>query len=245
MNALSQGLSGPDAADLAAASLAMARRFASGATLWCATPSWPWHAQQVAVELAQPMIAGGRALPAVTVPGGQLLEGLRTHARAGDVLLLVARSDEPSAAGLRQRTAAWGVLTVWIGAGPRPLPGAADYVLWMDNDETISSYARRLVPLYRLLWKMTHDQLEHPELLGTEQAGCDDEVCITCSDEGRLGEVVALRSDGQAEVRTPAGVETVDTSLVDDARAGDLVLIHAGAAVSLVAPERWEPEEAP
>jgi len=166
MNALSQGLSGPDAADLAAASLAMARRFASGATLWCATPSWPWHAQQVAVELAQPMIAGGRALPAVTVPGGQLLEGLRTHARAGDVLLLVARSDEPSAAGLRQRTAAWGYSRCGSAAGPRPLPGAADYVLWMDNDETISSYARRLVPLYRLLWKMTHDQLEHPELLG-------------------------------------------------------------------------------
>ncbi|MGO9332815.1 MAG: HypC/HybG/HupF family hydrogenase formation chaperone [Acidimicrobiales bacterium] len=244
MNALSQGPSGPDAADLAAASLAMARRFASGATLWCAMPSRPWRARQVAVELAQPEIAGGRCLPAVTVPG-QLLESLRTHARAGDVLLLVAGSDEPSASGLRQRTAAWGVLTVWIGTGPRPLPGAADYVLWVDDDETISSYDGRLVPVYRLLRKMTHDRLEHPELLGTGQAGCDHEVCITCSDEGRLGEVVTLRSDGQAQVRTPTGVETVDTSLVDGARAGDLVLIHAGAAVSVVTPERWEPEEAP
>jgi hypothetical protein len=191
------------------------------------------------------MIAGGRTLPAVTVPCDQLLESLRTHARAGDVLLLVARSDEPSATGLRQRTAAWGVLTVWIATGPRPLPGAADYVLWVDNDDTNSSCDSRLAPLYRLLRKMTHDQLEHPERLETEQAGCDDEACITCSDEGRLGEVVAVRSDGQAQVRTPAGVETVDTSLVDDARAGDLVLIHAGAALSLVAPEQWEPEEAP
>ena len=134
---------------------------------------------------------------------------------------------------------------MWIGTGPRPLPGAADYVLWVDDDETISSYDGRLVPVYRLLRKMTHDRLEHPELLGTGQAGCDHEVCITCSDEGRLGEVVTLRSDGQAQVRTPTGVETVDTSLVDGARAGDLVLIHAGAAVSVVTPERWEPEEAP
>ena len=38
--------------------------------------------------------------------------------------------------------------------------------------------------------------------------------------------------DGGRQVRTPAGLEAVDTTLIDDARPGDLVLIHAGAAVS-------------
>ena len=61
-----------------------------------------------------------------------------------------------------------------------------------------------------------------------------EDVCVTCSDEGRLGEIVALRADGQAQVRTPAGLEAVDTTLIDDARPGDLVLIHAGSAVTIV-----------
>ncbi len=63
---------------------------------------------------------------------------------------------------------------------------------------------------------------------------CTDEVCITCSDEGRLGEVVAIGADGRAEVRTPDGLEAVDTTLIETARPGDLVLIHAGLAVALV-----------
>lgn len=107
MNALSQDLSGPDAADLAAASLAMARRFAHGATLWSAAPSRPWLAAQMAAQLAQPTVAGGRSLP-VAVVAGQLLESLRTRASAGDVLLVVAPPAEPSVMGLSQRAAAWG-----------------------------------------------------------------------------------------------------------------------------------------
>jgi hydrogenase maturation factor len=245
MNAINQGLSGPDTADLAAASLAMARRFVSGGTLWCAVPTRPSEAHQLATELARPVVAGGRALPAATVPGDHLLEGLRTHARAGDVLLVVARSSEPSIADLRQRAAAWGLLTIWVGSGRRPSPGAADYVLWTDGGEASRSDEARFLSLCRQLQGMTLARLGSPELLESAPGGCDDEVCITCSDEGRIGEVVSVRSDGQARVRTPSGFETVDTSLVDDARAGDLVLIHAGAAVSLVLSESREPEEAP
>ncbi len=233
-DALSQDLLGPDAADLAAASLAMARRFASGATLWCAAPSWPWHAQHVAVDFVHPVIAGERSLPAVMVSGDHLWESLRPIARAGDMLLVVSRSDEPSVAGLRQRSKAWGVLTVWIGTGPRPEPGSADFVLWVDDDETVSSYGGRFALLYHLLSELTHVCLENPSLLEAEQAVCGDEVCITCSDEGCLGEVVAIRADGRAQVRTPAGLEAVDTTLIDRAHPGDLVLIHAGTAVTLV-----------
>jgi hypothetical protein len=168
------------------------------------------------------------------VSGDHLWESLRPIARAGDMLLVVSRSDEPSVAGLRQRSKAWGVLTVWIGTGPRPEPGSADFVLWVDDDETVSSYGGRFALLYHLLSELTHVCLENPGLLEAEQAVCGDEVCITCSDEGCLGEVVAIRADGRAQVRTPAGLEAVDTTLIDRAHPGDLVLIHAGTAVTLV-----------
>jgi hypothetical protein len=197
----------------------------------------------MAARLAQAVAAASGSVPTATVPGHQLLADLRTCTRAGDVLLLAARPDEPSVAGLRQRAAAWGLLTVWIGAGERPLPGAADFVLWDDEDPG-SAREGRLVTVSRELGEMIEAHLEHSERLQSAHGECNDEVCITCSDEGRLGEVVSLQPDGMALVRTPAGLETVDTSLVD-ARAGDLVLIHAGTALSLVSPEACEPEEAP
>jgi hypothetical protein len=212
----------------------MARRFASGGTLWCVAPEWPSHAKHVAVEFVHPVIVGKRALPAAIVPADHLLERLRPLARAGDILLVVSGRDDPSAAALRQRARAWGLLTLWIGAGPRPQPGAADYVLWVDDDETYSSFGGRFVLLYHLLWELTHVCFEHPGLLKAEPGECADEVCITCSDEGRLGEIVTVLAGSQAQVRTPAGLEAVDTTLIGDARAGDLVLIHAGAAVTLV-----------
>ena len=65
-----------------------------------------------------------------------------------------------------------------------------------------------------------------------EAAACsDDEVCITCSDEGRLGEVVAIE-ESQATVRTARGVESVDLTLVMGVGVGELVLVHAGVAIA-------------
>jgi hydrogenase maturation factor len=60
-------------------------------------------------------------------------------------------------------------------------------------------------------------------------------VCVTCSDEGRLGEVLTATADGMATVRTAYGVETVATALVDPVAVGELVLVHAGTAISKVA----------
>jgi hydrogenase maturation factor len=57
-------------------------------------------------------------------------------------------------------------------------------------------------------------------------------VCVTCSDEGRLGEVVTASGDGQAAVRTARGVENVVTTLIDPVAPGELVLVHAGTAIS-------------
>jgi hypothetical protein len=231
---LSQDLLGPDAADLAAAAMAMACRLASGATLFCAAPSWPWHARHVASELAPPAEDRRPPIRANTVPDGPLWESLRPLAHGGDILLAVSGSAEAALTGIRQRTEAWGLLTVWIGVGPRPEPGSADYVLWSDDDGTAASYGGRLAHVIHLLCELTLSCLEHPRVGASAPAACTDEVCITCSDEGRLGEVVKIWTDGRAEVRTADGPEEVDTTLIETARPGDLVLIHAGLALALV-----------
>ena len=85
---------------------------------------------------------------------------------------------------------AWGVLTLWIGAGPRPPAGAANHILWIDSDDPMVPATGRFVLMYHLLWELTHVCFEHPGLLKAPAEDCTDEVCVTCSDEGRLGEVV-------------------------------------------------------
>src|SRR5207302_888390 len=126
--------------DLAAASLALARRFADGATMWCIAPSWPQHARHVAVEFVHPVIVGKRALPAVAVTGPQPVGELRSVVRAGDMLCAISTVDE----------------------------------------------------------------------------------------------VVAGIAAGDAMVRTARGLESVDVTLVGPVHTGDLLLVHAGAAIALL-----------
>ena len=216
------------AADLAAASLVLARRFAAGATLWCLAPSWEPHAQHVAVEFVHPVIVGKKARPAVALTGPDLVAAGRVSVRAGDVVLAVAGADDPQVRDVLRRAPAWGATTLWIGSGGRPPPGAADHVLWLDDPDPALPATGGFVLLYHLLWELTHVCFEHPGLL-TEQA--PGSVCITCSDEGRLGEVVA-----PGRVRTAGGVEDVSTLLVDPVAPGDLVLVHAGTAITRVDP---------
>jgi hypothetical protein len=81
-----------------------------------------------------------------------------------------------------------------------------------------------------MLWELTHVCFEHPGLLKAEPE-CTDEVCITCSDEGRLAEVVLVEDD-EAVVRTAEGQERIDVTLMDPTPApGDLLLVHAGFAI--------------
>ena len=227
--------------DLAIASLALARRFFAGGTMWCASPVWPFHAHHVAVEFVHPVIVGKRALPAVTVPAGEdLVATLRATTRSGDIVVAVAGADEDGVADAMRRGPAWGVETVWIGAGPRPPAGAANHVLWLDTTDLLAA-SEQFVRVYHLLWELTHVCFEHPGLLTPDPAECTEEVCITCSDEGRLAEVVAVEGDDLAVVRTAEGRERIDTSLIDVPRAGDMVLVHAGSAISL---ESGSPEQA-
>jgi hypothetical protein len=225
-------------ADLAAAALDLARRFHDGATLWVISPQWEPHAHHVAVEFVHPVIMGKRALPSVALVEPDPVAQARVASQPGDLLIAVASADEPAVIDAMRRAQAWGVMTLWIGSGPRPPVGAANHVLWIDSDDPMVPATGRFVLMYHLLWELTHVCFEHPGLLKASAQECTDEVCVTCSDEGRLGEVVLDPSPesndatGRALVRTANGEEWVDTTLLGDVRANDLVLVHAGAAIT-------------
>lgn len=218
--------------DLARAALTVARRFSAGGTLWCIAPRWPHHAEHVAVEFVHPVVVGKRALPAVALTSGDVAAALRSSSRSGDLVLAVADGEDPVVADVMRRAPAWGVTSVWIAAGSRPAAGAADHVLWVPL-EPETHPAEHLVRTYHVLWELAHVCLEHPGLL-TADPECAEDVCITCSDEGRLAEVVAVDGD-EATVRTADGEERIDVSFVDGLRPDDLVLVHAGSAIGSVA----------
>lgn len=217
--------------DLPAAALTLARRFANAGTLWCCAPGANSHAQHVAVEFVHPVIVGTKALPAVAVLD-EPVTTLRTMARTGDALLVVTAADAVDAvvADILRRAEAWGLTTIWLGAGRRPSVDRVDHLLWLTED-ALARHDGRLVLAYHLLWELTHVCFEHPGLL--REAAGEDGVCITCSDEGRLGEVMASNPE-DATVRTACGIETVNTMLVGDVQPGDLLLVHAGTAITLV-----------
>lgn len=221
--------------DVADAALALARRFAHGGTLWCFAPAWPAHAHHVAVEFVHPVVVGTRALPAVAVSAEAGVAGLRTLCRAGDALVVVASSEEPAARRALARAPAWGLTTIWIGAGPRPAPGAADHVLWWEGEvPSQAAHTGRFVLSYHLLWELTHVCFEHPGLLEEPQV-CSGPACVTCGDEGRLVEVLRLGEGGAVLVRAATGLEWADASLVEGVSPGSLVLVHAGSVLTVLA----------
>jgi len=221
-------------ADLAAAAMDLARKFHDGATLWVISPQWEPHAHHVAVEFVHPVIMGKRALPSVALVDPDPVAQARVATQPGDLLLAVASADEPATVDAMRRAQAWGVLTLWIGSGPRPPDGAANHILWVDSDDPMVPATGRFVLMYHLLWELTHVCFEHPGLLKPPAEDCTDEVCVTCSDEGRLGEVILEPVDplGQALVRTAAGEEWVDITVLGKVAPNDLVLVHAGTAIT-------------
>ena len=235
--------------DLIPAALALARGFAGGATLldsrrshlWCVAPQWPAHARHVAVEFVHPVIVGKRALPALSIDGPAAAESIRLLSRPGDLLLCIGTAVDPLTRDLATRADAWGLTSLWLGAGPRPGradgDARADHVVWLhDIEPAIAARSGELVLLYHLLWELTHVVFEHPGLLAPE-VGCTDDVCVTCSDEGRVAEVCAVLPEGQVQVLAGGHAEQIDGRLVDGLRPGDLVLVHAGVAVTSLTAE--------
>ena len=229
--AIDRGVGADLAADLAATAFTLAKRFAAGATMWSIAPGWEPHALHIAVEFIHPVIVGKRALPAVALTGPDVVDLVRVSARPGDIVIGVGGADNAEVRSVMRRSPAWGATTVWIGSGERPAAGSADHVLWLDDPDPRVPATGGFVLFYHLLWELTHVCFEHPGLL-KEADPCTDDVCVTCSDEGRLGEVVTASGDGMAAVRTAKGVENVATTLVGPVAAGDLVLVHAGTAIS-------------
>lgn len=225
-------------ADLSGAALDLARRFHNGATLWVISPQWEPHAHHVAVEFVHPVIMGKRALPSVALVEPDPVAQARVASQPGDLLIAVASADEPAVVDVMRRAPAWGVLTLWIGSGPRPPAGAANHILWIDSDDPMVPATGTFVLMYHLLWELTHVCFEHPGLLKPPADECTDDVCVTCSDEGRLAEVLLEPSPensaatGQALVRTATGEEWVDTTILGDVHVNDLILVHAGAALT-------------
>src|SRR5271156_1567175 len=235
--AIDRGLGAELAADLAAAAFTLAKRFAAGATMWSIAPSWEPHALHIAVEFVHPVIMGKRALPAVALTGPDLVDLVRVSVRPGDIVVAVAGADDAQVRSVMRRSPAWGATTIWIGSGERPKAGMAEHVLWLDDPDPKIPATGGFVLFYHLLWELTHVCFEHSGLL-KEPDVCTDDVCITCSDEGRLGEVLTATADGMATVRTANGVEMVATTLVDPVAAGELLLVHAGTAISRIEEER-------
>jgi hypothetical protein len=231
---IDRGLDADVAEDLAGAAFTLAKRFAAGATMWSISPLWEPHALHIAVEFVHPVIVGKRALPAVALTGPDLVDLVRVSVRPGDIVVAVSGADDPDVRSVMRRSPAWGATTIWIGSGGRPTAGLADHVLWLDDPDPRVPATGGFVLFYHLLWELTHVCFEHPGLLKPEGA---HPVCITCSDEGRLGEVVAASAGGQAAVRTARGVEDVVTTLIDPVGPGELVLVHAGTAISRVGDE--------
>jgi hypothetical protein len=221
-------------ADLAAAALDLARKFHAGATLWVISPQWEPHAHHVAVEFVHPVIMGKRALPSVALVDPDPVAQARVATQPGDLLMAVASADEPSVVEAMRRAPAWGALTLWIGSGSRPQAGTANHILWVDSDDPMVPATGRFVLLYHLLWELTHVCFEHPGLLKSAAEECTDEVCVTCSDEGRLAEVILEPANpmGEALVRTAKGEEWVDVSILGEVAPNDLVLVHAGTAIA-------------
>ena len=98
-------------------------------------------------------------------------------------------------------------------------------------DPALACRSGDLVHLYHLLWELTHAGLEQPGLQEA-QPDCTDETCATCSDEGRVAEVIDVEPDGRVTALVGGHREVVDASLVDRAEPGDLLLVHAGVAIT-------------
>jgi len=218
------------AGELATAALALARRFAAGGTMWCLAPGAPHHGRHIAVEFVHPVIMGKRSLPAMAVEeSNDPVASVRLLVRPGDILVVVGDADDAELGRLLRRGDSWGLLTILLAGGSPPQADLADHVVRVG---AIDDGGALLA--YHLLWELTHVVFEHPGLLVGPEPVCRDDVCITCSDEGRVVEVVSTLEDATAVVLADGRRESVDTSVVDEVKAGDLLLVHAGLALALI-----------
>ncbi len=132
---------GPDpepAEDLSWAALALARRFAAGPPCGASRRRGPpTPATSPSSSCTRSSSASAPCRPSASTPPAPPRR-CASLARPGDVLLVVSTAADPVACDLIARADAWGLTSLWIGAGPRPGPGnglaLADHVVWLDDD---------------------------------------------------------------------------------------------------------------
>ena len=172
---------------------------------------------------SQIFVLGATEETCVHVPLDAPEEFLREHSRPGDVLVIVenGRVSPASRDRILKRCPAWGVSAIWLGNDNRPEEGSAICVPGTSLGELIH---------------LGQQFSSTPELLAPAIVDCTDEVCVTCSDEGRIGEVISCPEAlfMPAIVRTSSGIEEVDVTIIGSVSAHDLILIHAGGAIALL-----------
>jgi D-sedoheptulose 7-phosphate isomerase len=204
----------------------MARAFARGGTLVpFGRGAAATDAAHVAVEFMHPIIVGKRALPALAPTndptGASTPERLL---RGEDIGLAMAHGPlgEAEAAFLAQVRQHGALALAMTGAGDPP---AADHPFVVPSEDAhVVQEVQETT--YHVLWELVHVFFEHPGLL--------DEACITCGDVAVEVQVVAVHN-GTAIVERDGAREEVAVELVDEVRAGDRLLCHAGVALEKLA----------
>ena len=252
-----------DAERIARACQAVARRFRRGGRLLSfGTGQSAADAAHLAVEFLHPVIVGKRALPAVSlandasalsglahagvragvhtgghtgvhagghtgVHAGVFAAQLRLLGRAGDIAVGITVDDAGGevAAGLAAAHDL-GMMTVALTKVGVDLPVVDHLLVARSRDPLV---ARELqMTTYHILWESVHVFLDDP--MSSE---CHDEVCVTCSDAAVPVRIIALRPGRLALAGTADGEAEISVRLVD-ARAGDVVLVHAKEAIAVV-----------
>lgn len=159
-------------------------------------------------------LAGARNVHFVTEADVQSLRG---RCQEGDVA--VVTGDFSGRDDLLRRFEAWKVGRIWLGSGPTPLVGLVD-AAWVDAPAEAAELLRAAA-------------VRAPGKKILEEQPADS--CITCRDEGVVGEVVEVNADGGCAVRFGDVEELVDTALVGHVEKYDLLLVHAGVAIANLA----------
>ncbi len=226
---------------IAAAAQHLATRITAGAALWVTAPGLEDHARHVAVEFVHPASVGAAAVPATAVTGSpdDIFRSLRRHARPSDVVVSLGGEESGFAHELSVRSLAWGVDHVHIGWSCDQSASQLDpstFRIWLGSSEDAEHLVTRT---YHLLWELTFICMQMNRRVD-ERSGsaprpeADDRSggsCPVCSDEAMVCEVQVLTGGHVATVRNACGTQTIDVSLLDNVRAYDLVLAHAGAAI--------------
>ncbi len=243
-----------DAEQIAKACHAMAERFQAGGKLVVfGNGTGATDAEHIAVEFVHPVIVGKRALPALSLAEDPAtLTGLaarvgfaemfahqvRQLAAPRDIALGVSSDGacDNVARGL-EAAHALGCLTVaLVGGDGGPIAQApfVDHALVARSDDPCVVKEIH-VTMYHVLWELVHVFFEQSGGQATPgpEPECQDEVCITCSDQAVAVRVVELRPGDLALVDTGSGLEEVSVALVD-ARVGGRVLVHAKEAIAVV-----------